>query len=97
MALRTETGNSRRQPQGDTLKPSGHLELGQLSIKSLGVPEHPPDILGVLVALGAIFTRAALCKLLPDVGARTLVVCHAEKKEVSTGKTERLVQFVTHV
>lgn len=27
-ALRTETGNSRRQPQGDTSKSSGHLGLG---------------------------------------------------------------------
>lgn len=61
------------------------------------VPEHPPDVLGVLVALGAIFTRAALCKLLPDVGARTLVVCHAERKEVSTGKSEQLVQSVRYV
>lgn len=25
--LRTQTGNSRRRPQGDTWKPSGHLEL----------------------------------------------------------------------
>lgn len=36
--------------------------------------KNSPHVLGVLVALGAIFTRAALGELLGDVRARTLVI-----------------------
>lgn len=31
--------------------------------------KHSPDVLRVFVTLGSVFTGAALCELLPDVGA----------------------------